>query len=119
MAKKVVVQSVCDLCQSPDIAGTFRYGWDLVNYEIDLCQHHAGELVETMETLVPASRLLGSRAKSVVVPPAPAHPRDRVSTLEVRRWAKQSGIEVSERGRIPDELFEQYLASKSSRARSS
>lgn len=119
MAKKVVVQSVCDLCQSLEAAGTFRFGWDLGNYEIDLCAEHADELVEFMERLVPASRRLGSRPKSVEVPLAPPRARDQVSTVEVRKWAKKNNIEVSERGRIPDELFEQYLAARKSRSRSS
>lgn len=119
MAKTVVVQSVCDLCQSPEVTGTYRFGWDLTNYEADLCHQHSNELIEVMERLVSSSRRLGSKAKSVEVPAPAASPRDRASTLEVRRWAKQNGIAVSERGRIPDELFEQFLSSKSSRARSS
>lgn len=119
MAKKVVVQSVCDLCQTVEAAGTFRFGWDLGNYEVDLCQEHSDELVEFMEQLVPISRRLGAKARSVDVPLAPPRPRDQVSTVEVRRWAKRNNIEVSERGRIPDELFAQYLASKKSRTRSS
>jgi len=113
MAKKVVLQSVCDLCDSREVAGTFRFGWDLVNYEVDLCREHAEELTEMMERMVSAGRRLGSPAKSVSVPGPPPHPRDQVSTLEVRKWAQRNGIEVSERGRIPDELFERFLAARS------
>lgn len=119
MVKKVVVQAVCDLCQSPVAVGTYRFGWDLTNYEVDLCREHAEDLTDLMEKLVTSGRRLGAPAKSVEVEGPPPHPRDQVSTLEVRTWAQREGIKVSERGRIPDELFERYLASRSGRNRSS
>lgn len=119
MAKKLVVQSVCDLCQRGEAVGTFRFGWDLTNYEIDLCQEHADEVNEVMERMVSSGRRLGAAAKSVVVEGPPPRARDQVSTMEVRRWAKKNGIEVSERGRVPDEVFERYLAARSKAARSS
>lgn len=118
MAKKVVVQSVCDLCQEREAVDTFRFGWDLFNYEIDVCQEHADEINEVMERMVQSGRRLGSPARSVEVEVAPPLAREQVSTLEVRTWAKREGIEVSERGRIPDELFERYLAARSARSRS-
>ena len=119
MAKKVVVQSVCDLCQSNEAAGTFRFGWDLVNYEIDLCQQHAEELSEVMERTVSSARRLGEAARSVKVEAPPPHPREQATSLEVRAWAKKNGLTVSERGRVPDELFEKYVEARSKAARSS
>jgi hypothetical protein len=119
MAKKMVIQSVCDLCQSSEAAGTFRFGWDLVNYEIDLCQQHAEELSEVMERTVSSARRLGTAARSVQVELPPPHPREMVTSLEVRAWAKENGFTVSERGRVPDELFEKYVEAKRKAARSS
>lgn len=115
MAKKVVVQSVCDLCQAQEAVDTFRFGWDFFNYEIDVCQQHADEVSEFMERMVQSGRRLGAPAKSVEVEGPPPLAREQVSTLEVRTWAKKNGIEVSERGRIPDELFERYLDARSAR----
>lgn len=119
MAKKLVLQAVCDLCQKGEAVDTFRFGWDLTNYEIDLCQQHADEINEVMERMVSAGRRLGAPAKSVVVEGPPLRARDQVSTMEVRKWAQKNGIEVSERGRVPDEVFERYLAAKMRGSRSS
>lgn len=110
MAKRML--SVCDVCGGPTDLDTYRFGWDLKNYEVDLCDDHAEPLIEIMESLVKVSRKLGAGPRSVVVDPPPPRPRDQVSTAEVRAWAKKHKIEVSERGRIPDEIFEQYVASK-------
>lgn len=119
MAKKVVLQSVCDVCQEPAAVVTFRFGWMMSNYEIDLCPEHSDELNDTMERMVSGARRLGSPSRSVTVA-TPAPPaRSQVSTPEVRAWAKKRGIEVSPKGRVADEVFEKYLASKSARTRSS
>lgn len=42
----------------------------------------------------------------------PAHPAATVSVppAVVRRWAHEQGIQVADRGRIPQSLMEQYLA---------
>lgn len=119
MARKVVLQSVCDVCQESEASGTFRFGWDLVNYEIDLCGPHADQLTEVMEAMASSARRMGAPARSVEVPTPPPHPRDLVSTPDVREWAKKSGIAISERGRIPDEVFEKYLAARSAGTQSS
>lgn len=119
VARQVVVQSTCDECGLDGPIETFRFGWDLVTYEIDLCQEHAAELSEVMERLISSGRRLGSPAKSVnVAPPAPS-PRDMATTAEVRAWARKKGMDVSEKGRVPDEVFEKYLAAKGRRTRSS
>lgn len=110
MAKKML--SVCDVCGGPTSEGPYRFGWDLTNYEIDLCEEHGIELVEVMENLLPHARRLGAKPTSIKVQaPAPS-PRQQATTAEVRAWAKKNRIKVSDRGRIPDEIFERYLSAK-------
>lgn len=84
----------------------------MVTYEVDLCTEHAAELTSTIEQLIKNSRQLGQPARSFTPPTTNIPPRAQAPTSQVRAWAKQQGIEVSERGRIPDEIFEQYLASR-------
>lgn len=108
-----MLQAVCDVCDKPGDVTTFRFGWALTNYEIDLCDEHREQLGDVMDTLVKHARHLGAKAKSVNVTPPPPPARDQASTAEVREWAKKNGITVSEKGRVPDEVFEQYLASRS------
>lgn len=119
MAKKVVLQSVCDLCHEPGAVHTFRFGWMLTNYETDLCEAHAAEVTGLIERLVENAQRLGAAPKSVHVDAPPPPARSQVATAKVRAWAKKNGIEVSDRGRVPDEVFEQYLAATSAGSRSS
>lgn len=108
MATRVL--KVCDVCGTPTEEDTLRFGWLMSNYEIDLCSKHQEEVSSVMETAVSKARRLGAPALGVNLPPKPLSPRDQVPTTEVRAWAKANGIEVSDRGRVPDEIFEMYLS---------
>lgn len=111
MARKMTVQVLCDVCQSPVGVETLRFGWNLVNYEVDLCPDHSEQMSRVVEPVVEVSRRLGARPSSgPSSAPSFVAPREQVTTTEVRAWAKRKGIEVSNRGRIPDELFDRYLA---------
>jgi hypothetical protein len=101
---------VCDVCGAPTDRDAIRVGWDLVTYEVDLCDDHAEALIEVVESILPSARRLGAPPTSAPLSsPKPVPARERVSTSEVRAWAKKQGIQVSDRGRIPEEVFEQYL----------
>lgn len=103
---------VCDVCGSPADAETLRFGLSLVTYEIDLCAAHDEELTSVLERMAKAGRPLGSPPTSVQVPTADRPVSADLDTATVRRWAKQQGITVSDRGRIPEEVFERYLAAQ-------
>lgn len=109
MAREMV--RVCDVCRAPADYDTVRLGWDLVTYEVDLCEEHGEALVGMVETILPRARRLGAPPTPVLVETKPAPARTQVPTAKVRAWAKQQGIEVSQRGRIPDEVFDAYFAS--------
>jgi hypothetical protein len=110
MATKVLPVRVCDVCGEPAEGRALRFGWDLINYEIDLCPGHRELVEETMEDIVSRARRLGSPATSVDVPSPERDPRDTVSTPEVRAWALRKGIPgISDRGRIPASVVDQYL----------
>ena len=61
---------------------------------------------ETIAAFLEVVRPYTEKAKKV-----PARTRQGgPSNSEVRAWCKRTGVEVSERGRIPQDIIDQYLA---------
>lgn len=110
MAQKTVVTVVCDLPHDGEIEGneTVSFSFDGAAYEIDVCSAHAKELHDTFATYAEHSRRVtggGGRRRKVRTGPG----RERSS--EIRAWARQRGHKVSERGRIPASIIQEYEAS--------
>lgn len=110
MATKTIVQLVDDLDGKELAEGkgeTVRFGLDGVEYELDLSNQHAKQLRKALEQYVASGRRVGGRRRQG------GHTR-RVATREdtraVREWARAHGLEVSERGRIPYDVIDQYRA---------
>lgn len=96
---------------------TIRFSIDGASYEIDLNAEHAEELRETLGPWIGHARQVGGRSPRTRRPASRASarrgggaPGRQPSTQEVRAWAREQGIPVSERGRIPASLVESYLA---------
>lgn len=95
---------------------TIRFSIDGSSYEIDLNAEHAEELRETLGHWIGHARQVGGRPSRTRRPASRssarrgAAPGRQPSTQEVRAWARQQGIPVSERGRIPASLVDAYLA---------
>ena len=112
MARTVQVQLLDDIDGSP-AEETMSFGLDGMNYEIDLNAKHAEKLRGALAKFVSNSRRIG-RGHVVSTPRgrtsgAPARP-DRAQNQAIRDWAKSKGIDVSDRGRIPTTIVEQYQA---------
>jgi hypothetical protein len=73
---------------------------DGVAYEIDLSSKNAGKLRDALAAYVGSARRVGGRAAR----------GGAVNTSEIRDWARAKGLDVSERGRIPATIIEQYNA---------
>ena len=108
---------VCDACGT-EVEGDARRVWrNSVFYDADLCPEHSGALVELMDAIAANARRLGapSPAKETNAPvppqqsPRPRPAKPRVTTAEVRAWAIAGGIEVNEKGRVPESLIARYL----------
>lgn len=100
---------VCDVCQRTVCEPSVRFGWQLVNYEIDLCPEHTDQLAETLDIFISSARLLGQPPRSFHLESKPTPTRNLVPTKQVRTWAKKTGQSVSQRGRLPDSLFTAYI----------
>jgi hypothetical protein len=108
MAQQIQTLFIDDLDGS-DAEGTFRFGLDGSEYEIDLNAKHAQELRDALARYVGAARRVGGGARQ------PARGGRRASangldTSEVREWARAQGIEVKDRGRVPAEVVLKFKA---------
>jgi hypothetical protein len=108
MAQKIQTLFIDDLDGS-EAEGTVRFGLDGVEYEIDLSAEHSRELRDALAPFVGAARRVGGGARR----PARSGRGGSAggpSPTEVREWAKEQGIEVKDRGRVPAELVVKFKA---------
>ena len=108
MAQKVQTLFVDDLDGSA-AEGTVRFGLDGTDYEIDLNTEHAQALRDALARYVSAGRRAagGTRRSARSGRKASAN---GVNATEVREWAKEQGIDVKDRGRVPAELVVKFKA---------
>jgi Lsr2 len=83
-----------------------RFGIDGSDYEIDLSKKNAAALRRKLAPFIEHARKAGRGARRR--PGRTASSRERSGGI--RAWAKDQGITVSERGRIPASVVEQYQA---------
>jgi nucleoid-associated protein Lsr2 len=99
MAKRVIHELVDDINGQP-ADESITFGLDGVQYEIDLTSKNAAKLRDTLAPFVAAGTKLGRTAAR----------SDREVNQAIRDWAKSNNIEVSDRGRIKQEIVDRYNA---------
>ncbi|MBV7412780.1 histone-like nucleoid-structuring protein Lsr2 [Dermabacteraceae bacterium P13115] len=104
MARKTHVVLVDDI-DGTDAAETVNFGLDGVNYEIDLNEDNAAKLREALTPWLAAARRVGGRARRGTGPVSGGGSQNS----EIRRWARENNIPVSERGRISADVRKMYL----------
>lgn len=106
MARSVSVIITDDLDGS-DGAETVSFGLDGVTYEIDLSAKNRSKLEKALAPFVAAGRPSGPRYRRR----GAGRPSDSsVGRSVVRAWAKEAGLQVSERSRISADVMHQYDA---------
>jgi len=105
MAQRVTVELEDDLEGGP-AHETMRFVIDGVQYEIDLNKKNAAAFRKQVGPYIEYARRAGrgQRRRSVRAASSRQHSGD------MRAWAKDQGISVSARGRIPASVVEQYEA---------
>ncbi len=107
MARTTIVQLTDDIDGSA-AAETVRFAVDGRTYEIDLSTEHAESLRDSLAQFVAAAR----RAGRVDASPRRGQGRQGRpqggNSSAVRAWAKQNGVPVSPRGRVPQDVMAQY-----------
>jgi hypothetical protein len=107
MAQQIQTLFIDDI-DGGEAEGTVRFGLDGSDYEIDLSGKHSVELREALAKYIEHSRKVGGTAKR-----APRVGRKAVSAVDttvVRAWAKDRGMGIKDRGRVPASVVEQYRA---------
>ena len=112
MAQKVQVLLVDDL-DGGEASETVSFALDGNNYEIDLSGKNATELRDAIAKYVGAARKVGrstssSGGRSARRSGGTSTAMDRDQAAAIRSWAKKQGLKVSDRGRIPATIIEQY-----------
>ncbi|MEU4169050.1 Lsr2 family protein [Streptomyces sp. NPDC026665] len=106
MAQKVQVLLVDDL-DGGEADETVTFALDGKTYEIDLTTANADKLRGLLDAYVKGGRRTGGRASG-------GRGKARVAsggaqdTALIRAWAKENGLEVNDRGRVPATIREAY-----------
>jgi hypothetical protein len=103
MAQKVTVE-LEDVLDGSPADETVRFGFDATEYEIDLSEKNARAFRTQLAPFVEHARKPGRGPARRATRTAAGRQRSG----ELRAWAKDQGIAVSARGRIPASVVEQY-----------
>ncbi|WEH40412.1 Lsr2 family protein [Streptomyces sp. NBC_01218] len=108
MAQKVQVLLVDDL-DGVEANETVTFALDGKTYEIDLTTANADKLRGLLEPYTKSGRRTGGRAatgrKGRALGAGTGGSKD---TAEIRKWARDNGLEVNDRGRVPAGVREAY-----------
>jgi hypothetical protein len=106
VAQKVQVLLVDDL-DGGEADETVTFALDGKTYEIDLTAANADKLRGLLEPYVKSGRRTGGRASGGRAKTRAAAGSSQ-ETAQIRAWAKEQGLEVNDRGRVPAKIREAY-----------
>ena len=110
MVQRMITARFDDLDGSPAVE-TVRFGYAGREYEIDLSEEHAAELDELLAPYVEHGRGIDGGKPKRRARPAEGERRRRPEELRaIRQWAREQGLQVSDRGRISADIVAKYDA---------
>ena len=94
-------------------ATTVTWSWRGVSYEFDTSTEHLAALevgaeAVTVAHLLDVSRRVAGRRHGI----RPAGARDVSDAARIRAWARENGIMVPDRGRIPGPIRDSYASAR-------
>lgn len=104
MAKNTITHITDDIDGSQD-ASEVTFSFDGVDYTIDLAKKNRTAFEKAVKPYLQAATKVGKASRRS----APKTAR-RTDLADVRAWAKEQGLNVSERGRISADVLEAYDA---------
>jgi Lsr2 len=104
LAQRTHVLYVDDIDGS-DAEGTVKFGLGGTDYEIDLNKKHADQFAKAIGPYIAAARKVASSRRLGRGTRASKHDQSAVRT-----WAREHGIQISNRGRIPADVLAKYHA---------
>jgi hypothetical protein len=115
MAQRTVVEIIDDIDGKP-ADETVAFAIDGATYEIDLSKANADKLRTSFTAYVEKARKAGA-AKPGRKGGVPRTVNSRERSSDIRTWAKQHGITVNDRGRIPAQVIEAYESNDPGKAK--
>ena len=110
MAQKVQIVLVDDLDGGP-AEESVRFALDGTSYEIDLSSANAAQMRDSLAPFVAHARRASATSRSKSSGGGRSHRASGESrTHAVRLWAREQGIDVGQRGRVPLSVRAQYDA---------
>lgn len=123
MATETITRLVDDLDGSKN-AQKVEFSFMGTPYEIDLTDKHADQMRAALQPWLDKARRqrgMRGRRRSARAPRAaavngsakakPNVAEKKATNDEIRAWAKEHGLKVADKGRIPNSVIEQYQAS--------
>jgi hypothetical protein len=107
MARTTIVKILDDLDGS-EAAETVQFGLDGVLHEIDLSEGNAKELRGILSPYIEAGRQQAGGARVRMQSSGTTVLQRRKESQAIREWARGQGKGVAERGRIPQEIVDEY-----------
>ena len=104
MARKVQYLLVDDM-DGGEAEETVSFSLDGVAYEIDLSKKNAQAMRDSLAQYVGAARRTGGRRGRGG---RGGRGRSGGETAAIRDWAREQGMKISDRGRIPADIIEKY-----------
>jgi hypothetical protein len=111
MAQKILVQLTDDLdgTAAEDVEAV-SFGLDGATYDIDLKPGNAARLRDGLADFIASARRTGGRTRKVAgtTRTIVAESRTKEQTKAIREWARANGHGLSDRGRIPTSVIEEF-----------
>jgi hypothetical protein len=111
VAQKVQTLFIDDI-DGGEADGTVRFALDGTDYEIDLNSKHTEELRSALGKYVTHARKVGSTSRrgGRGAGRGTRGGGSALNTTEVRNWAREQGIDIKDRGRVPADVLAKYQA---------
>ncbi|MCW2893207.1 MAG: hypothetical protein QOG28_3204 [Trebonia sp.] len=111
MAQKITTLFIDDI-DGGKAEGTVRFALDGTEYEIDLNSKHSDELRSALGKYVTHARKVGGAARRAGrgAGRAGRGAGSAQNTTEIRNWARENGIDIKDRGRVPADVVAKYQA---------
>jgi hypothetical protein len=112
VAKKTITKLVDDI-DGGEAQETVKFGLDGYHYEIDLSTKNANKLRNVLATYVEKgsripTRVAAGGGRGGAVGRRSSAVAEREQNQAIRAWAQRKGIAVASRGRIRQEVIDQY-----------
>lgn len=108
MSQRTVTTFFDDLDDELVADETVEFAVDGISYAIDLCADNAQKLRNDFAMWIAHARKESGRKRARGPAPKGRASVDREQSAAIREWARRSGHEVSDRGRIPGAIIDAY-----------